>query len=55
MPVSQSRDLAARLKKAGKDVRSVEQKLGDHHFTREEDRLQFLTELEAFLKLHNPA
>jgi dipeptidyl aminopeptidase/acylaminoacyl peptidase len=55
VPVKQSRDLAEKLKKAGKEVRYVEQKLGDHHFSRHEDRLQFLTELEAFLKQHNPA
>ena len=55
VPIKQSRELAEKLKKAGKDVRYVEQKLGDHHFSRQEDRLQFLTELEAFLKQHNPA
>jgi acetyl esterase/lipase len=55
VPVKQSRELAERLRKAGKAVRYVEQPEGDHHFSREADRLQFLTELEAFLKQHNPA
>ncbi len=55
VPVDQSRDMARRLQAAGKDVRYVEQPLGDHHFTRQADRLQFLNEVEAFLKAHNPA
>ena len=55
VPVKQSRELAEKLGKAGKKVRYVEQPLGDHHASREADRLQFLTELEAFLKEHNPA
>lgn len=36
-------------------VEYVEQPEGDHHFSRQADRLHFLTELEAFLKRHNPA
>ena len=55
VPEKQSRELAEKLRKAGKEVRYVEQPLGDHHFSREADRLQFLAELEAFLKQHNPA
>jgi acetyl esterase/lipase len=55
VPVKQSRELAEKLQKAGKSVKYVEQPEGDHHFSREADRLQFLTELEAFLKQHNPA
>lgn len=55
VPVKQSRELAARLEKAGKSVRYVEQPQGDHNLSRQADRLQFLTELEAFLKQHNPA
>ena len=55
VPVKQSREMADKLKKAGKAVRYVEQPLGDHHLSREADRLQFLQELEAFLKQHNPA
>lgn len=55
VPVAQSRKLAERLKSLGKPVVYVEQPKGDHHFTREEDRVQFLNEMEAFLKQHNPA
>lgn len=55
VPVRQSRELADKLRKAGKSVHYVEQPEGDHHFSREADRLQFLTELEGFLKRHNPA
>ncbi len=55
VPVAQSRTLAAELKKAGKPYRYVEQPLGDHFFSRGEDRLQFLQEMTAFLKEHNPA
>jgi len=55
VPVKQSRELAEKLRKAGKSVQYVEQPEGDHHFSREADRVQFLTELEAFLKRHHPA
>jgi dipeptidyl aminopeptidase/acylaminoacyl peptidase len=55
VPVQQSRDIAAKLKAAGKAVRYIEQPEGDHHFSRQADRVQFLQEMEAFLQLHNPA
>lgn len=55
VPVKQSREMAEKLTKAGKAVEYVEQPLGDHHFSRQEDRLQFLKLLEAFLTKHNPA
>ena len=55
VPVKQSRELAEKLKKAGKKHKYVEQPKGDHHFSREEDRLTFLREMEAFLAAHNPA
>ena len=55
VPVKQSRELAEKLRKAGKNVRYVEQPEGDHFVSRESDRAQFLTELEGFLKAHNPA
>lgn len=55
VPVRQSREMAEKLRKAGKSVKYVEQPLGDHFVSLEADRLQFLTELEAFLKEHNPA
>jgi dipeptidyl aminopeptidase/acylaminoacyl peptidase len=55
VPVRQSRDMAEALERAGKAFTYIEQPEGDHHFSRQADRLQFLTELEAFLKRHNPA
>lgn len=55
VPVKQSRMLVDRLRDAGKPVEYVEEPEGDHHFTREEDRLTFLKALEAFLDKHNPA
>ena len=55
VPVEQSRNLATKLKAAGKEHRYVEQPLGDHHFSRQEDRLQFLQEMESFLAKYNPA
>lgn len=55
VPVKQSREMAEKLKAAGKPFRYVEQQDGDHHFSNEVDRVQFLKELEAFLKINNPA
>ncbi len=55
VPVKQSREMAEQLKAAGKTYRYVEQPLGDHHFSRTEDRLQFLREAEAFLNQYNPS
>jgi dipeptidyl aminopeptidase/acylaminoacyl peptidase len=55
VPVRQSREMAEKLERAGKAFVYIEQPEGDHHFSREADRLQFLRELEAFLKKHNPA
>ena len=55
VPVNQSRDMAEKLKAVGKPHRYVEQPLGDHFFSRQEDRLEFLKEVEAFLAAHNPA
>jgi dipeptidyl aminopeptidase/acylaminoacyl peptidase len=55
VPIAQSRVLAQRLKGAGKNAIYVEQPLADHHFTRREDRLEFLNALAAFLAKHNPA
>ena len=53
--VDNSRDLAARLQRAGRDVTYIEQPKADHFFSREEDRLEFLKAMEAFLAKHNPA
>lgn len=55
VPVAQSREMAERLRAAGRDVTYIEQPLGDHHFTRSEDRLEFLRAMQAFLDKHNPA
>jgi acetyl esterase/lipase len=55
VPVRQSRSLNQKLAALGKTVTYVEQPEGDHHFSRSEDRLQFLKALEAFLARYNPA
>ena len=55
VPVKQSREMVEKLKATGATYRYVEQPLGDHHFTRQADRLQFLQELEAFLAKYNPS
>ena len=54
VPVKQSRWLADALKKAGKPYQYLEQKEGDHHFSRAEDRLEFLKATKAFLDKYNP-
>lgn len=57
--VGQSREMAEKMKAAGKvegrDYIYIEQPLGDHHFSRQADRLDFLKRLDAFLAEHNPA
>lgn len=55
VPPVHSRVMAQKLKAAGKDVIWIEQPEADHHFSRSEDRLEFLKALEAFLAKHNPA
>lgn len=55
VPVRQSRLMASALKDAGKPYQYVEQPLADHHFTRREDRLEFLRAMKAFLDRYNPA
>jgi acetyl esterase/lipase len=55
VPPVHSRVMAQKLKAAGKDVTWIEQPEADHHFSRSEDRFQFLKALEAFLAKHNPA
>lgn len=55
VPVDHSREMAEKLRRAGKPVEYVEQPEGDHFFSRGEDRLQFLEKMEAFLEKHNPA
>jgi dipeptidyl aminopeptidase/acylaminoacyl peptidase len=53
--VGQSREMAEKLKAAGKNYIYVEQPLADHFFSRQQDRLDFLKRMEAFLKEYNPA
>lgn len=55
VPVRQSREMAENLEEAGKPHQYFEQPKADHFFSREQDRLQFLQRLEAFLRQHNPA
>jgi dipeptidyl aminopeptidase/acylaminoacyl peptidase len=55
VPVKQSRELVEKLRAAAKPVDYIEQPEGDHHFSREADRLEFLKAMEAFLAKHNPA
>jgi dipeptidyl aminopeptidase/acylaminoacyl peptidase len=55
VPVRQSREMVEKLRAAGKPVEYIEQPEGDHHFSREADRLEFLKAMEAFLAKHNPA
>ena len=55
VPVKQSRMLVDVLGKAAKPYEYLEQKYGDHHFSRAEDRLEFLKRLKAFLDKYNPA
>ena len=55
VPFAQSKTYVDRLKKAGKAHEFFIQPEGDHFFSREEDRLTFLTQMEAFLDKHNPA
>jgi len=59
VPVTQSRDLVARLKSVGKvegrDFVYLEQPLNTHNLLREEDRVQLLQEVKKFLDQHNPA
>ncbi|MEG3170807.1 S9 family peptidase [Sphingomonas sp. ZB1N12] len=55
VPVKQSRMMAAALREAGKPYEYIEQPLGDHHFTRGEDRLEFLKAMGTFLAKYNPA
>lgn len=55
VPVEQSQSMAKALQSAGKDVTFIEQKEGDHHFSRDEDKIEFLRAMRDFLAKHNPA
>lgn len=53
VPVEQSRAMVEALNGAGfKDVRYVELPDGDHHLSRQADRVTFFRELERFLSTH---
>ncbi len=51
----QSSQMASRMREAGKAVEFVSLPLADHYFTRQEDRVRLLSEIERFLAAHNPA
>jgi dienelactone hydrolase len=55
VPYDQSAKLAKALLKAGKTVEFVTQPEGDHHLSREEDRVSYFTAIDAFLAKYNPA
>ena len=55
VPFDQSHDMAKKLEKLGKPVQFIEQPEADHHFSRMEDRLEFLKAMQAFLAKYNPA
>ncbi len=55
VPYQQSRDMARALERANRPVVYIEQDKADHHFSRMEDRLEFLQAMESFLAEHNPA
>ncbi len=55
VPVSQSRQMAQALRRAGKPVELVELDGEDHWLSRPETRTRMLTETVRFLETHNPA
>lgn len=52
VPIEHSERMAGKLKRAKKSYRFVRQENGDHHLSREDHRIQFLTEMERFLAEH---
>ena len=50
--VEHSRRLVEALQRAEGEVRYIEQAYGDHHLSREDDRIEFLTEVGQFLDRH---
>ncbi|MET3725890.1 dipeptidyl aminopeptidase/acylaminoacyl peptidase [Sphingomonas trueperi] len=55
VPFNQSKVMVDALKAAGKTYEFLEQREADHFFSRAEDRLTFLTAMEAFLAKYNPS
>ena len=54
VPISQSQQMAAALRRANRPVQLVELRGEDHWLSRGETRLQMLTEVVRFLEQHNP-
>lgn len=54
VPFSQSKIMHKALKKAGKDSKLVALNGEDHWLSYSKTRLQMLTEIDKFIKLHNP-
>jgi dipeptidyl aminopeptidase/acylaminoacyl peptidase len=55
VPVRQSKLMAERMTRAGKEHELLILPTADHHFTREIDRAALLTSIERFLNRYNPA
>ncbi len=55
VPVEQSTIMAKAMQAAGKPVELVLQPEGDHHLSREADRLSYFTAIADFLEKYNPA
>ncbi|MDE2562252.1 MAG: S9 family peptidase [Sphingomonadales bacterium] len=53
--VSQSRNMYAKMRDAGKTVEFIELDGADHHLAREVDRVAVLKAMESFLARYNPA
>ena len=50
--VGQSQYFYEAMKEKNKDIKYIEWEEGDHYFSREKDRIQFLEEMGRFLKKH---
>lgn len=50
--IEQSRNLAKKLKKTGVEYRYIEQRNGDHYFSLQSHRLEYLQALDEFLATH---
>lgn len=55
VPYEQSAKMYKALLASGKTVEFVTQPLGDHHLSRQADRIELLQRVEAFLARYNPA
>jgi dipeptidyl aminopeptidase/acylaminoacyl peptidase len=50
--VEQSRELVAALEAAGKEFEYIEQANGDHYYSLQSHRIEYLTALDRFLTKH---